>query len=356
MRAAEGETRKDTTLRVLREVALAALTVLAIYLCWKLFAPFLNAFTWGFTLTVVCAPLRKWLFARLPRFPATVLIMALVIVVIAVPLTFVLRQLLQESLKAQSWVVNSVQVDGWRGAIIANRWLGPLWTWADQQLDLSQIGQQMAATIARWIAPAVAHSVSVISQTGAALLAFFFFLRDEETLLASVGRMLPLSPSETDQLFARVSTTIRAAVYGRVFIGFLQGFLGGVIFALVGLPAAVFWGAIMCFLSVLPFLGAFVVWVPASAFLLLSGHWISALILVVWGLAVIHPIDNFLYPILVGARVGMHPLILFLAFVGGLIAFGPTGLILGPIIIALTAGLAEVWQGRQAAASAEGGA
>lgn len=330
--------------------------MLAVYLCWMLFAPFLHAFTWGFTLAVVCAPLRKWLFARLPRLPATVLIMALVIVVIAVPLTFILRQLLQESLKAQSLVLNSMHAGGWRGTIATNRWLGPLWTWADQQLDLSQIAQQVAAAIARWIAPAVARSVGVISQTGAALLAFFFFLRDEEIVLAGVGRALPLSPPETGRLFARVSTTIRTAVYGRVFIGFLQGFLGGVIFAIVGLPAPVFWGAIMSFLSVLPFLGAFVVWVPAGIFLLLSGHWISALIVAVWGVVVIHPIDNFLYPTLVGARIGMHPLVLFLAFVGGLIAFGPTGLILGPCIIALTAGLAEVWQKRQSAASAENGA
>jgi predicted PurR-regulated permease PerM len=279
-----------------------------------------------------------------------------VIVVIAAPLSFVLRQLLQESLKAQAWVLNSMQADGWRGVIAANRWFGPLWSWADQQFDLSQIAQQIAATIARWIAPAVAHSVSVISQTGAALLAFFFFLRDEEIVLAGVSRALPLSPPETDRLFARVSTTIRTAVYGRVFIGFLQGFLGGVIFAIVGLPAPVFWGAIMSFLSVLPFLGAFVVWVPASAYLLVTGHWVSALIVVIWGFLVIHPVDNFLYPVLVGARIGMHPLVLFLAFVGGLIAFGPTGLILGPCIIALTAGLAEVWHQRQAAASAGGGA
>jgi predicted PurR-regulated permease PerM len=202
MKAAERETREDSTLRVLRAVALAALTVLAIYLCWMLAAPFLNAFTWGFTLAVVCAPLRKWLFARLPKLPATVLIMALVIVVIAVPLTFVLRQLLQESLKAQSWILNSIQADGWRGAIAANRWLGPLWAWADQQLDLGQIAQQMAAAIANWIAPAVGHSVSVISQTGVALLAFFFFLRDEETVLTAVGRALPLSPQETERLFA----------------------------------------------------------------------------------------------------------------------------------------------------------
>jgi predicted PurR-regulated permease PerM len=129
-----------------------------------------------------------------------------------------------------------------------------------------------------------------------------------------------------------------------------------VIFAIVGLPAPVFWGAIMSLLSMLPFLGSFVVWVPACAFLLLSGHWVPALIVAVWGIAVINPIDNFLYPILVGARLSIHPLVLFLAFVGGLIAFGPTGLVLGPCIIAFTSSLAEVWQGRQAAASMKDGA
>jgi len=128
----------------------------------------------------------------------------------------------------------------------------------------------------------------------------------------------------------------------------VQGFLGGVIFAAVGLPAPVLWGAVMSFFSTLPVLGAFVVWVPGCAFLLANGQWIRALIVLVWGLAIIHPADNILYPALVGARLGLHPLVLFVAFVGGLIAFGPSGLILGPCIVAFAAGMAEVWQARSA--------
>jgi predicted PurR-regulated permease PerM len=354
--AEESTTASDAVIQFLRAVALAALTAVAMYLCWKLLSPFIYAFTWAFALAVACAPLRKWLISRTPPLAAAVFMVAITITVIAVPVTFILRQLLQESLKAQSLLVSSLQANGWRSTISANRWLGPLWNWADQQLDLRQIAQQAAAEISTWIAPAVARSLRVVSQTGAMLLALFFFLRDQEAILAGMARMLPLSPDETDRLFTRVSTTLRTAVYGRVFIGFLQGSLGGLIFAVVGLPAAVFWGAIMSLLSILPFLGSFVVWIPACGFLLLSGRWVAALIVAIWGVAVINPVDNILYPALVGARLGIHPLILFLAFVGGLIAFGPTGLILGPCIIAVAAGLSEVWHGREATASHGGDA
>ena len=106
----------------------------------------------------------------------------------------------------------------------------------------------------------------------------------------------------------------------------------------------------MSFFSVLPVLGAFVVWIPACVFLLVSGHWIAALCVAIWGVAIINPVDNLLYPMLVGARLGLHPLILFIAFVGGLMVFGPSGLILGPCIVAVAVGLADVWQARNAAA------
>ena len=278
-----------------------------------------------------------------------------VIIVIAVLVTFVSRHLLQESLKAQTLIQKSVQTDDWRSIIETHRWMGPVWNWSDQQLDLSEMAQQLATAIARSLAPAVARSVGVISQAGAGLLAFFFFLRDQEVALAAIRRMLPLAASETDLLFNRISTAVESAIYGRLFIGFLQGLLGGVIFALVGLPAPVFLAAVMSLLSTLPAFGGFMVWVPAGAFLLADGHWVRALIVLVWGVAVIHPVDNLLYPVLVGARLGLHPLVLFVAFVGGLIAFGPSGLILGPCIIAFAAGIADVLKSRSLAFHAVGG-
>jgi predicted PurR-regulated permease PerM len=138
-----------------------------------------------------------------------------------------------------------------------------------------------------------------------------------------------------------------------VLIGAVQGALGGVIFFALRLPAPLFWTVVMAILSMLPVVGAFLVWVPAAAYLLMTGHWIQALILTVYGVTVIHTADNILYPILIGPRIGLHPLILFIAFIGGAVAFGPAGLILGPAVVAFAFWLSEIWTRRRTSAPQE---
>jgi predicted PurR-regulated permease PerM len=116
----------------------------------------------------------------------------------------------------------------------------------------------------------------------------------------------------------------------------------------LGLPAPLLWGAIMALLAIVPVLGAFVVWVPAALYLALSGNWGKALILTAWGGIVIALIDNLLYPVLVGKRLRLHTLPVFIAIVGGIVLFGGAGLILGPVTLALTVALVEVWRRRTA--------
>ena len=327
-------------------LALAALTLIAIYFCWLMTAPFLSAFTWAFALAVAFSPVRTWLTSRMPGLTATLLILTSLVVAVSLPVALVGRQLLNECLRAQELLRESLQGGGWRGAVAARPWIGNFLAWTDSQLDLAQLGQQLAGTMARSIAPLLARSVGLISQAGVILLTLFFFLQDEAFLLAGARSLLPLSAGETDALMARVSATVRATVYGRLLIGIVQGGLGGLIFALVGLPAALFWGTVMILLSLLPVFGAFLVWVPASLFLVAQGHWIRGIIVAVWGFAIIHPVDNLLYPVLVGERIGLYPLVLFVAFVGGLVVFGPAGLVIGPCLMSLAAGLAEIWRTR----------
>jgi predicted PurR-regulated permease PerM len=90
-------------------------------------------------------------------------------------------------------------------------------------------------------------------------------------------------------------------------------------------------------------LGAPVVWFPACRILFMTGHWINGSVIAMWGIAVVHPVDNLLYPVLVGGRLGLRPMALFVAFVGGSIVFGPAGLILGPCVVAIAAGIGDVW-------------
>ena len=112
----------------------------------------------------------------------------------------------------------------------------------------------------------------------------------------------------------------------------------------LGLPAALLWGVVMALLAVVPVLGAFVVWIPAALFLALEGSWGRAVILIVWGAVVVGGIDNLLYPMLVGNRLKMHTVLAFISLVGGLMLFGPSGLILGPVALTITTVLLEIWR------------
>jgi predicted PurR-regulated permease PerM len=126
--------------------------------------------------------------------------------------------------------------------------------------------------------------------------------------------------------------------------------LGGLMFWWLGLQAAFLWGLVMALLAVVPVLGAFVVWIPAALFLALEGSWGKALILTLWGLLVVGTVDNLLRPVLVGNRLKLHTVLAFLSVVGGLLVFGASGLILGPVLLTVTMVLLEVWSVRVAKA------
>jgi predicted PurR-regulated permease PerM len=139
---------------------------------------------------------------------------------------------------------------------------------------------------------------------------------------------------------------VQATLYGTVAVAAVQGTLGGLIFWWLGLPTPLLWGLVMGLLAIIPVLGAFVIWVPAAIFLALDGSWGKALILTGWGAVVIGGIDNLLYPMLVGDRLRLHTIPAFVAIVGGLILFGPSGLLLGPLAVTATVFFLELWQVR----------
>jgi len=151
-----------------------------------------------------------------------------------------------------------------------------------------------------------------------------------------------------DSLFCRVRDTIYATMYGTLTVASIQGLLGGLMFWWLGLSAPLLWGVVMALLAVVPVLGAFVVWIPAALFLALEGSWGKALMLTLWGTIVVGGIDNLLLPILVGNRLKLHTVIAFISMVGGLIVFGASGLILGPVVLTITMVLLEIWRIRTA--------
>jgi predicted PurR-regulated permease PerM len=157
-----------------------------------------------------------------------------------------------------------------------------------------------------------------------------------------------LPTRETDEIFDRIAKTVNASLYGNLLVRLIQGFLGGFMFWMLGLPAPVLCGAAMALCAVLPVMGTGIVWAPVAIFLALSGSWVKAVILAIWGGLVVGLADNFIYPILIASELRFHPLAVFFAVFGGLLAFGVSGIVLGPVILAITVALLEFWQVRRA--------
>src|SRR2546423_654234 len=170
----------------------------------------------------------------------------------------------------------------------------------------------------------------------------YYLFRDGERLRAAVHNLLPLEDRKAHEIIERTGEVIGASVYGVLVIATIQGVLGGLAFWALGLPSPLLWGVVMIFLSMIPVAGAFVVWVPAAIYLVIMGHWGKAVVLAAWGTLAIGMVDNVLRPKLVGERTRLHELLIFFSVLGGLQVFGIIGLVLGPVIVAITIALLDV--------------
>jgi len=171
---------------------------------------------------------------------------------------------------------------------------------------------------------------------------FFFLMNGRETLDAAM-RLVPLRRSDQQLLLDKFVTVSRATLKGTLVIGIVQGGLAGIAFAVVGIQGAVFWGTVMAVLSVLPGIGTALVWVPAVAFLVATGHTVPAIGLFLWCAIVVGSADNILRPRLVGKDTEMPDLLVMLSTFGGLALFGAVGLVLGPVIAALFLAVAHMY-------------
>ena len=180
---------------------------------------------------------------------------------------------------------------------------------------------------------------------GALTLFFlFFFYRDQDAAIHAVRRIMPLDDRETAEYFQRIEDAVHATIFGVVFVAMLQGALAGAMFAVLRVPGAILWGVVMGMLAIIPYLGTFVIWGPTAAILALQGETVKAVVLVGWGLLAIGLIDNMLYPVMVGQRMQQHTAIAFVAILGGVALFGAMGVVLGPLIVATSLFLLDVWR------------
>ena len=179
------------------------------------------------------------------------------------------------------------------------------------------------------------NALTVAILFGLMLYFLFFFFRDGERIIRGLIRAIPMGDEREERLFARFALVARATVKGTLLVAAAQGAIGGILFAVVGIQAAVFWGVVMALLSLIPALGAALVWVPAAVILLSTGAVWQGVVVIVGGVFVIGLVDNLLRPILVGREAQMPDYLVLLATLGGLTVFGLAGFVAGPVVAAL---------------------
>lgn len=307
------------------------------YLLYQLFAPFLRPLAWAAIFGAFFHARHKQLEAQFGRTTAASLSTVAVALIIVVPCVLIVMAFVQEA--TQTLGSLDLAAGSSRGLDRAQR----AWSWLQRQRfgrdipDLDAILKMGAARIAGFVtegAGLLARSILyVIVNVIIMLFALFFFFRDGDAIMSRLRRVLPFDPSFREGRIRETAELIKASISSGIIVALVQGAVGGVAFALLGLGAPVFWGVIMAFFSLLP-LGAWIVWLPVAVWLLLTGAIGRGIALLIIGAGGISLIDNFLRPILLAGRTQMNGLLVFISLLGGIAAFGLLGLVLGPVIMA----------------------
>ncbi len=305
--------------------------------------PFFEPILWAVTLAIIFSPLHKFILRKLKNKNnlsafITLLLILFTVVVPATTLSIAvvnegadlyndIREGVYDFSKPIAWVQNSLPV--------VTDLLSKV------GIDFEKLKEGFSSTAlntSQWVATNLLNigqnALTFTVLFFLMLYLLFFFLRDGKNLIELIIRVLPIGDDAERHLLSKFAEVSRATVKGTLVVGIIQGTLGGIMFALLGIESAVFWGVVMIGLSILPAVGSALVWVPAAIIFLANGEIVKGVILLVVGALLIGMIDNVLRPILVGRDTKMPDYLILLSTLGGLGLFGLSGFVIGPIIAA----------------------
>lgn len=329
--------------RVTQLLFLGAVILLA-SLLYRIVAPFLVQIGWAAVLAICVHPWHARLARRFGPNRGALLSTLIVTLLLVVPAVFVGMAIFSEGTQ----VVDDIKhMDKGAAAEKGHR----VWDWARSHLPLppaDEIRTRLAEATAA-LAGGIASRAGALLKNAAVFLVdllltlfiLFFLLRDAGPITAAVARILPFEEEQRQRLIALTRDLVSASVTASLAIAAAQGLLGGITFAILGIRAPVLWGVVMAFASLIPLVGTGLVWVPAAAWLLLSGEITKGVILVAVAVILISNVDNVVRPMLLSGRAQMPTLVIFLSLMGGVSAFGFIGIVLGPLVVATALALLE---------------
>ncbi|WP_308365009.1 MULTISPECIES: AI-2E family transporter [unclassified Microbulbifer] len=317
-----------------------------------LLKPFFTPIFWACAITLIFYPVYRRLLRRYPNWRNAMALLTLLLCVVAVviPVLAVASSFINEGVnlyqKIQSGEIDlSQQLEKMHSAFPGiNLLLERIGIDLDQLKERLLSGVMSAGGFLAKNALALGqNTLNFFIMLGLMLYLTFFLLRDGDKLVALLIRALPLGDEREHLLLAKFAEVTRATIKGNLVVAVTQGTLGGLIFWILGLPAPLLWGVVMTLLSLLPAVGAALIWFPAALYLYATGEPVKATVLIVYGITVVGLVDNVLRPILVGRDTKLPDYIVLFSTVGGLMMFGISGFAIGPLLAALFMAFWEIF-------------
>jgi predicted PurR-regulated permease PerM len=327
----------------MRAIALALLAAIGMYLCYRLAQPCIPSLVWAGALALIFAPLQRWMELKVKR-PSLAALLSLVIIglLVVVPATWFAQRLVEKATTVPQNIQKQIAAGKWHIDGEEHPHLAHFLTLVEQQVATPENSSTATSWVNTSLTRLVKQSAIAAVQVSLTLYFLFYFLRDRVRVLRAIRWFLPLGESDIDTIFARVNDTIHATLYGMLALSVLQGLLGWLMFWWLGLPSPWFWALLASLFAFVPVVDTFVLWLPAAVFLGLEGRWGEAFGVAALGSLLVRGIENFLYPVLVRNRLKVPSVAIFVALVGGLLLFGWSGLVLGPVIMTVTSALLEI--------------
>jgi predicted PurR-regulated permease PerM len=323
------------------------------YLVFRIFLPFLAPLGWAAVFGVIFYSLNKRFERKWGRTRSAALITLAVTLVLIVPVLLLAALFVREGIAAARDIQAAMAGGGYG-------WLSHAWGWFAAHIaaegvtvDLPDLVRQGASRAGEYMAAelgaVIRNIVLFLFELFVMLFALFYCLRDGDSMLDRLRLILPFEETMTERMLAEARELIFASVTTSLVIAGVQGILCGGAFAIVGLGSPIFWGAVMGFLSLLPLVGAWPIWIPATIWLFSTGHVGRAVVLIALCGAMGATIDNILRPLLLGGRASLNGLLVFISVLGGIVVFGVLGIVLGPIVVATAVGILDVYSGKDVA-------
>ena len=321
---------------------IAAVSLAFAWILWPLY----GAILWGTVIAILFAPLYRRLSKsmRQRRTLAALATVTIIVVMVILPVTLIATLLLQEA----SSVYEMIRTGELNFGQYFRQVVGALPAWAFDLLDrvgltnFAAVQERLPAGLLKGSQFLGAQAINIgqntfefVASLFVMIYLLFFLLRDGDELFRRIRNAIPLRAEQQSALFGKFIIVIRATVKGNIVVALLQGALGGLIFWLMDIRAPVLWAVVMAFLSLLPAVGAALIWLPVAIYFLAIGAVLQGVVLIAYGVLVIGLVDNILRPILVGKDTKLPDYVVLISTLGGMATFGINGFVIGPVIAAM---------------------